>query len=230
MRAGRAALALTCALALARIQGADDKLDAAFDKLAETGGRPEIEQAVLASHDKPELRKMLSAKLATVLASPGASYEQRDFAARQLRMIGNEEHVGVIAPLLASEKLGNLARYALEGIRGKETGKALYNSLGQARGLALTGVINSITPCPDPAMADTLVKLAGADDAQIASAAVSALGRLGSPEAIAALEALAGKAATALQPALVEALWLLVWDTHRLEEAQWFCGLGHPPA
>ncbi|MBM3892757.1 MAG: hypothetical protein FJ388_26870, partial [Verrucomicrobia bacterium] len=91
-----------------------------------------IEALVASSHGQPQFRKDMAAKLAAVLQT-GAPHGAKDFACRQLAVIGTSESVAALAPLLTDEKLSHMARFALERIPGPAADESLREALGKVK-------------------------------------------------------------------------------------------------
>lgn len=130
-------------------------------------------------------RTDLSARLARLAADPQASGDGRVFACRQLVLIGEENAVPHLAPLLADPELGDWARRALEAIPGPAADQALVRALEQTEGQARAGVMASLGV---RGVAAAVEHLAGLLDSPEAPAAAQALGRIGGARAIAALQ------------------------------------------
>ncbi len=109
-----------------------------------------------------------------------------------------------------------MARYALERIPGQAADKALLGAIGKATGKAKIGIVNSLgerarkvdvivhdasSAAPQPRTARgfaspdwwisctaEVAKLAGSSDRALSAAAISALGKIGNPEALAAID------------------------------------------
>ena len=177
---------------------AKTKLDDALKALAgyDFGGDKTalntIEGLVANSHGQPQFRKDMAAKLAGVLQT-SAPHGAKDFACRQLAVIGTGESVAALALLLTDEKLSHMARFALERIPGPAVDDALREAIGKVKGKTLVGVVNSIGARHDTKAVGSLAKLLGDSDTSVAGAAASALGKIGGPVATDALmKALAG--------------------------------------
>ena len=98
-----------------------------------------------------------------------------------------------LAALLGDEKLAHMARYALEPIPDPAVDDALRDALGKLKGRPLVGVIGSIGVRRDAKAVEPLARLLKDADADVAQAAARALGSIGTPAAVKALEdALAG--------------------------------------
>ena len=130
----------------------------------------------------------------------------KDFACRQMSLIGTETSVPVLAKMLAVPEMAEIARYALERIPVRQAMDALRAQLGKTSGRQRIGLINSLGVRRDAASAGSLSKLMREPDAETAAAAAGALGRIGNPEARKALEQAAATTGGKLRVEVLEAL------------------------
>lgn len=114
--------------------------------------------------------------------------QARSEACRELARCGTRDAVPVLAALLDNEELADMARYALEPIPDPAADEALRSALGRLKGRLQTGVIHSIGARRDPAAAPALAGLLNDPDPAVARAAATALGNIGTAEAVLALE------------------------------------------
>src|SRR4030042_5063726 len=152
-------------------------------------------------------------ELITILQSSAGAAE-KGAACQQLRIYGTVQSVPALAALLGQERVGHAARYALEGIPGPEAGAALREALTKTSGLNKAGLINSLGWRRDAESVPLLVPLISDAETAIAKETASALGRIGSEKAIAALIAARENSNPAVRPAVIEAL--LVCAENRL--------------
>jgi len=186
-------------------------LDAAF-KALETytrGDDPKvlvsIEHAVQQAHGDQAARAALEQRLSAQLLRSSSSEAARKFICRELAVIGSAASVPALAALLPDESLSHMARYALERIPGSEADTALRDALGKTKGATRIGIIHSIGARRDARSVTPLAKLLANEPAS-AAAAAKALGEIGTPEAVGALQAFRGQAGDALRLALADAL------------------------
>jgi HEAT repeat protein/sugar phosphate isomerase/epimerase/type 1 glutamine amidotransferase len=118
-----------------------------------------------------------------------AAWDDKVAACRELTQAGDAAAIPVLAGLLGDEKLGHMARYALERMADPAAGQALRDALGKVQGALRVGVINSLGVRHDADAIPLLIPLLKAEDAAVASAAAVALGRIGTPATAAALTA-----------------------------------------
>ncbi len=189
---------------------ADEATDKAFDALKtyewgqDRATLKAIDDAVAASHGDGAAQKELQARLAAVLKS-GAPQAAKDYACRELSLIGSADSVPALAGLLGDEKLSHMARYALERMPCAEAVGALRDALSKTSGRVKVGVINSLGVRRDAHSTDALVGLLGDTDKEIASAAAAALGGIGNADAAKALGAFQAKAPKELKLAAADA-------------------------
>ncbi len=127
------------------------------------------------------------AKLIAVLQS-SAPAKDKAIPCKQLAVYGTKAAVPALAKLLADKELASWARIALEAIPDPAADAALRDAIGSLKGRLLIGTINSIGVRRDPKAVGALVAKLKDADAQVASAAAAALGRIGGAQAVKALE------------------------------------------
>jgi HEAT repeat protein len=127
------------------------------------------------------------AKLIGVLTSK-APPQDKAITCKKLAIFGSKAAIPALAPLLADKELASWARIALEAIPGPEADEVLRKAVGTLKGNLLIGTINSIAVRRDAKAVDLLVGKLKDTDAEIASAAAEALGRIGGDIATNALE------------------------------------------
>jgi HEAT repeat protein len=139
------------------------------------------------------------AKLIAVLKSDAPSHAKAD-ACLVLSRIATKEAVAPLVALLGDEKLGHMARYALEPIPDRSVDEALRAALGQLKERPLLGVIGSLGVRRDARSVGPLSRLLKDANPAVAQAAARALGSVGTAEAARALQK-AWEVAAAGQPA-----------------------------
>ena len=153
----------------------------------------ELNDIIIASYTQPKFRKEIADKLAALLATD-ATRECKQFLCRQLYVIGTADQVPAIAALLTDPETSDMARYALERMPDPAADKALMDALAKVTGKLEIGVINSLGERRKSGAVPALAELTGDADAEIAAAAVAALGKIGGDNAAKALEAAKAKA------------------------------------
>ncbi len=139
-----------------------------------------VEDAV--KNASPAQRRQLEAMLLDALKSPQATPACKDFCCRQLGRVGTTKSVAPLVALLSDEKLGDMARYALQEIPSPTVDAALREALPLLKGRNLTGAINTLGIRGDTESVGSLAELTNSPDKETALAALNALGRIGSPE------------------------------------------------
>ncbi len=147
-------------------------------------------------------------KLIEVLKSD-APARDKALPCKQLAIYGNEDAVPALAALLPNAELSSWARVALEVIPGPAADKALREAMGKVQGRLLVGVINSLGVRRDARAVDSLIARLSDSDAEVASAAAVALGRIGGPPAVKALEQALSGAPAGVRSAAAEGCILI---------------------
>ncbi|MBE7500558.1 MAG: HEAT repeat domain-containing protein [Verrucomicrobiales bacterium] len=123
-----------------------------------------------------------------VLQSPEATLQQKDAACSALKREGTARSVPALAALLRHPDLSHSARHALETMPFPEAAEALRAALARTTGLVQVGIADSLGKRGDKAAVPGLAGLLANGDTQVATAAAAALGRIGGPEAVRALQ------------------------------------------
>lgn len=201
--------AITGAAQDAEPSAAPETLDEAFTALrgytlGESGAAQEfIIARINAAHGDTAARAEIAAGLAALLTEE-TTFDAKRFACQQLYVIGTEEQVPTLAPLLTDPELSHLARYALQVIPGAVAEKALAGTLAGASGDLKAGIINTMRRRG----ADAVALYDGAlDDPHpaVRQAAAEALGALGTVEAVQRLGQRLYKGEEATQRVLTDA-------------------------
>ena len=134
-------------------------------------------------------------ELLAILRSDAPKAEKA-IACKHLAVYGTHVAVPELARLLGDEQLASWARIALEVVPGPAADEALRKALDSVEGKLLIGAINSIGVRRDAGAVDPLTGRLQDPDAEVASAAAVALGRIGGDTAARTLrQSLAGAAA-----------------------------------
>ncbi len=129
-----------------------------------------------------------SAPALLALLATDAGTELKGRACRQLSIVGGPDAVPTLAGFLADEKISVFARSALESINDPAAGTALIKALPTLEGALLAGAIDSLGVRREASAVPALKTLAYDADRGAGPEAVSALGRIGTPPALATLE------------------------------------------
>ena len=162
-----------------------------------------IDDAIPETHGDAPARKELETRLASVLGS-GMSRAAKDFACRKLMVIGTAASVPALASLLNDNDLSHMARYALERIEAPEAAQVLRDALPSLKGNLKIGVIGSLGVRRDTAAIAVLTEALGDADVAVATAAATALGDIGTEQAVESLSA--ATAAAGVKPAVADAM------------------------
>lgn len=156
-----------------------------------------VRDFIRASSGDAVLLRQIESKLAALLDS-NATVASKEFACRQLALIGTESSVPSLARMLARAETLNMALYALARIPDRSAGEAILRTLETASGKTKVAVINAIGARRDPSALRALRPLLSAADPSVATAAMGALAEIGGDEALAALAGALRKTAGAL--------------------------------
>jgi HEAT repeat protein len=170
----------------------------------------DVAELVRSSHKNPGQRREIEDRLVKLLETGSPACKR--FVCRQLWMGGSARCVPALARLLPDDEFSNDARYALERIADPSAAAALRNALGDCKGKALIGVVNSLGQRRDSSAAAMLVPLLADRDQTVVTAAAWSLGRIGGTEAARALAAARAKSDGRLRRVLDDA-YLLCADT-----------------
>ncbi len=153
--------------------------------------------------DGPKASPEKEGELIAVLRSDGPAADKA-MACKHLAVYGSQEAVPDLAKLLTDEKLASWARIALEAIPGQAADEALLKALDTIQGKLLVGTINSIGVRRDASAVDPLTKRLQDADAEVASAAAVALGRIGNAAAAKSLRQVLATAPVQVRSAVAE--------------------------
>jgi HEAT repeat protein len=159
------------------------------------------------SHAAEEVRgnstKEKEQKLIAVLQSD-APPQEKAITCKHLAICGTKDAVPALAALLSNEQLASWARIALEAIPDPAADDALRESLVKLQGKLLVGAINSIGVRRDVKATERIAARLNDTDAELASAAAVALGRIGTAESAKPLAQALSKAPLAVRSAVAE--------------------------
>jgi hypothetical protein len=146
----------------------------------------EVTEAIKNAHGNRTETANIEKSLLGILESD-AKRAGKQFACRQLSIIGTGQSVPVLAGMLTNEETSDMARFALERIPGAAADSALRDALPKASGKPKVGIINSLGQRHDKQAVGALSKLVNDSDETIANAAVAALGQIADEQATKAL-------------------------------------------
>ncbi len=171
---------------------------------------PELREDTIARLDGPALVQLLT--------SSESSEFQKAKACQRAGELGVKEAIPALAALLSDPKLGTYARYGLEPMPDPAATDALRSALGKLQGPLRLGVIQSLGKRRDEKAVPALARYLTSSDAALAAAAASALGAIGGPEPVRALEPAFVKSTGPLKTAAGDAL--LACAEHYLAEGK----------
>ncbi len=157
-----------------------------------------------ARDDKAGLAKIEKA-MAAFLDSD-ATLAAKQFVCTQLGYIGTDASVPALAKLLGHNDTADFARMALERIPGEQADDALIEASKKADGLVLVGLLNTLGERRCAKAEPELKRSLKSEDAGVVVAAAAALGKLGTKDAIEALDAARAKAPAGTKPTIEDSI------------------------
>ncbi len=164
----------------------------------------ELTDHIRETHGNAAEQSKIEKALLGVLES-GAKYAAKQFACRQLSIIGTDQSVPVLSGMLTNDELSDMARYALERIPGDAADGALREALGKTKGKTKVGIINTLGERRDGKAVSALSGLVGNSDKMVAEAALAALGKIADSQATSVLAAAKGKVSDDLKMVALDA-------------------------
>jgi HEAT repeat protein len=153
--------------------------------------------------DGPSASPEKEKELLEVLRSDAAKAEKA-ISCKLLAIHGSSAAVADLAKLLPDPELSSWARIALEAIPGTEADEALRKAAASLEGKLLVGTLNSIGVRRDIEAVELLTARLQDNDAEVASAAAVALGRVGNAAARKSLRAALADAPAKVRSAVAE--------------------------
>jgi type 1 glutamine amidotransferase/HEAT repeat protein len=126
----------------------------------------------------PKLQQQNEKRLLQLLAG-NLTFAGKQFVCEQLSLIGSKESVPALTRMLPDSTTADMARFALERIPDPAVDKALRKALSQNTGKIRIGLINTIGQRRDAKAVSALSRLVENSDPLTASAAITALGKIG---------------------------------------------------
>jgi len=130
----------------------------------------------------PQARNELANALAVTLSDSASTHPYKVFVCRQLYIIGGEDQIDELAPLLYDPALAHVARYALEVIPGAEVNDILWEAIAKADGLTAAGLTASLAARGGAATVMRLSELLTHSNRDVVAAALIGLGSIGGVE------------------------------------------------
>jgi HEAT repeat protein len=142
--------------------------------------------------------------LIAIVSAKDATQDGKACACRMLQQIGTEKCISAVAGLLNDETLSHYARLVLERMGSPKADGAMRAALDKAPDKVKIGIIGSLGERRDLNAVNPIAKLVVHSDPAVASAAISALGRIGGDPAAGCLSKL--KPVESLKPVHMTAL------------------------
>lgn len=131
----------------------------------------------------PPARSDLANALASSLDDEASTYTYKIFVCRQLYIIGSEEQVDELAPLLKDPRLAYAARCALEVIPGGIVNDLLWEAIPSSDATVAVGLVSSLAARGGASTVMRLGQLLSSHHPEIVTASIVGLGRIGGQEA-----------------------------------------------
>ncbi len=209
----------------------DAELEGIFAALANytTGssraGLVPIDEAVCACLKHPARQAFIEQQLLARLQSPTSS-EAKIYICEKLRLIGSAHSVPALAELLSDPVVGDIARGTLELLPVAEAGDALRLALSRLTGASRLGVVDALGHRADPGNVGALEPGLKDPDLEFVTASITAIGRIGTPEAAKVLQrnqvSVSSELRLTIAHACLECAWALRQGGHK-EEADVLC-------
>jgi len=161
---------------------------------------------VLTQRNSPESRAACEETLAGYLQNSQSNHAAKLAVCRQLRLIGSDRSVPALGKMLLEDDTTDMACYALEKIPGELAEQAMLEALARTQGPAKIGLISSLGRRKSKASVDELAGLIYDQDIAVSSAAATALGWIGGPEAAEVLAAALDKVGENINNSVISSL------------------------
>jgi HEAT repeat protein/type 1 glutamine amidotransferase len=152
-----------------------------------------LREYVLANRNSEEARADTEERMLGFLVI-SQNLDAKMAVCRNLRLIGSEKSVRLLAQMLTDEKTADIARYALEKIPGPAADRALLDALAKTQGETRIGLVSTLGQRKSGVAVGALAALLSDQEPALASAAANALGKIGSGDAAAVLSEALDKA------------------------------------
>jgi type 1 glutamine amidotransferase/HEAT repeat protein len=179
---------------------------AAWEPGKDASGLELVTDKVIKSHGDDGTRRSLERRFGQILQSADATFDAKQYAAKQLYIMGTRNSIDVLAQLLLDPTQSDHARYALQRMEPGRADIALKDALEKTDGSVRIGIFNTIGERGNPRSVADLSRFAASDDADTALAAIRALGKIGGDDAVAVLKRTAETASAHLALAVSDAL------------------------
>lgn len=177
---------------------------AKYDRGSSRGALMPLDEAVVNALRDNTRRPELEQKFIGLLGSPAPAVA-REYACNKLALFGSAASVPALIALLDHAELSDAARNALETLPCSEAAAGMRDRLPKLSGAQLVGAINSLGARRDTASVALLASLLTRPEPPVVSAAVAALGMIGTAEASRALQQFLSKASAESRVAAADA-------------------------
>lgn len=161
----------------------------------------QVEDWVRVNLDSPQNSHAIARVLAGLLEG-NATKDCKLFVCRQLAVIGTEDNLPALAPLLLKADTADMARYALQRMQGEKVDAMLLDALDKTEAAAVPGIVNSLGERRIAAAVPALSKRLTGPSKDVAVSSIAALGKIGGPKSAKAL----AKAKDRVEPSLKRAV------------------------
>jgi type 1 glutamine amidotransferase/HEAT repeat protein len=138
-----------------------------------------------------EENRRIENMLLRILSTEGTTVDAKCEICRLLRRVGTEKSVQPLAKLLPGKDTSHMARFALQGINSPRVDRVLLAALPRVSDDIKPGIIGTLGARGTKAAVKPLMPFVTANNPDIAGAAISALGRIGTFAAARVLQAAA---------------------------------------
>jgi HEAT repeat protein len=178
-----------------------------YDYARHTTALLAVEKLINDTHSDPALRGQIEADLARLLQS-AVPFACKQFICQKLWIIGTTSSLPVLEAMLGSADVHvvEAACYALSRHASSSANRVVQEGLHKAKGSGLVPVIDLAGDRRDPECAAKLAELAQSSDGPTADAAIAALGKIASADAIRTLAKLHAEGQDARRVAAAHAL------------------------
>jgi hypothetical protein len=138
-----------------------------------------IDQQIVDAHGDDDVLEAIEQGLLEILQTD-APAPAKEYACRQLALIGTARSVPTLAEMLVHTELSDCARFALEAIPGGSADRALRKALKNVHGDTRVGIVNTLGERRDQKSIRVLSQMQDGADTTLSAAIQSALRKINS--------------------------------------------------